>query len=564
MSRRGVRRFIALIGVVTIFATACGDDGGGGNAETSTTKANATGSTAPGSSTTLAPQSGGVATIGQFSREPGLDPAKLAGGGTVGGMEHMAIYDVIMRYNSVTLKYEPRTAESLNANADYSVWTLKLKSGIKFTDGTAYDANAVKFVHERELKEGNASPKAQFAGAVKTVEVVDPLTVRYTLTQPWAGFPYILAGVNGLIYSPAAYQAAGANFNTAPGNAGAGPFKVKSYKPQESVELERNPNYWGGQVYLDGLKFILAGGADQTWESVKSGAITGAFIRDNFIVDTAKKAGFGSVDMPTVAGNILNMNSGVPMTCNNQLPAPACTGKANGEKVPSTSPTKDVKVRQAVAHAVDPKVIVDRVYKGVGQPDSAPFANFPWDPKVAGPKYDVNQAKQLVTEAKAAGWNGKIRVGSANTPEGISWGQAVAAMLTAAGMEPQLDTTKDTQQIVAQVLVQNDYDIVTWAYGLLDESDGNYLQLLGTFNSKAPRYGYGNAEMDAAVDLLRVADTDAKRTEAYKKISEIWVRDVPAHITTTVMQSLVHSPKLHGAQRTAASSILFDKAWLEK
>jgi hypothetical protein len=115
---------------------------------------------------------------------------------------------------------------------------------------------------------------------------------------------------------------------------------------------------------------------------------------------------------------------------------------------------------------------------------------------------------------------------------------------------------------VNQVLVLNDYDVVTWAYGLLDESDANYIQLSGTFGGK--RYGYGSPEMVAAVDLLRTADTDAKRVEAYKQISEIWVRDMPAHVTTSIMQALVHTPKLHDAQRTAASSILFDKAWLEK
>jgi peptide/nickel transport system substrate-binding protein len=533
MSRRWMRRWFAIVGALVMLAAACGDDKGGGQA---------TGSTGgPGGGTTtttsLVPQKGGTITVGQFSREPGLDPAKLAGGGTVGGMEHMAIYDVIMRYNNVTGKYEPRTAESLTSNADFSVWTLKLKPNIKFTDGTAYDANAVKYVHDREIKEGNAAPKGQLTQTIATIDVVDPLTVKYTLKQPWVGFPYILSGVNGLIYSPAAQQKAGANFNTAPGDAGAGPFKVKAYKPQESVELEKNASYWGGEPYLDGLKFILAGGADQTYEGIKAGTLQAAFIRDNYIYADAKKNGYGTIEMPAVAGNILNMNS-------------------------AKGPTANVKVRQAVAHAVDPKAIVDRVYKGAGQPDSAPFANFPWDPKVQGRKADVNEAKRLFTEARAEGFDGKLRVLSANTPEGIAWGQAVQAGLQGAGVEVSLDTSKDTTGVVAQVLVQQDYDIATWAYGLLDESDGNYLQLIGTFGGK--RYGYGPPDMVAAVDQLRTADTDAKKVAAYKAISDIWVRDEPAHVTTAIMQVLVTSPKLHDAQRTAASSILFDKAWLAK
>jgi peptide/nickel transport system substrate-binding protein len=419
-------------------------------------------------------------------------------------------------------------------------------------------------VHDREAKDGNASPKAQWNSTVKSWEVIDDLTMKYTLQKPWVGFPYLLSSVSGMIYSPTAFQKAGPNFNTAPGDAGAGPFKVKSYKPGEAIELERNPNYWGGEVYLDGLRFVYVGGAAQTYEAIKAGTIQGAFIRDDAVIAQAKADKYGAIDMPAVAGNIINMNSNQEVTCRGGQPANACAGQADGTKVKNKSATADIRVRQAIAHAIDPKVINERVYQGKALADSAPFANFPWDPKVAGPKYDPTEAKRLVGEAKADGWDGKLRIYAPSTPEGNAWGQAVSAQLTAVGMDPQLDITHDIQWIVNQVLVLNDYDIHTWAYGLLDESDANYLQLLGTFNSKAPRYGYGNAEMDAAIDLLRTADTDAKRVEAYKKISELWVRDMPAMVTAALMQSLVHSPKLHDAQRTAASIILFDKAWLEK
>ena len=63
---------------------------------------------------------------------------------------------------------------------------------------------------------------------VDTVTVVDPLTVTFKLKLGWAGFPYLISGAGGMIYSPAVFQKAGANFNVAPGDAGAGPFKVKS------------------------------------------------------------------------------------------------------------------------------------------------------------------------------------------------------------------------------------------------------------------------------------------------------------------------------------------------
>lgn len=559
MTHGGARRRLAAIGILVLvaFAAACGDSGGSESG--STTSAGGGGPT-----TTLTPQKGGVVTVGQFSAPPGLDPAKLAGGGTVGGMEMAALYDVLVRYNNVTEKYEPRTAESLTPNADFSEWTLKLRPNIKFTDGTAYDANAVKFVHERELKEGNAAPKGQLVGAVKSIDVVDTLTLKYTLLKPWAGFPNVLAGVNGLIYSPAAFQKAGATFNSAPGDAGAGPFKLKSYKPGESIEFERNPNYYGGEVYLDGLIFKLANGPAATYEAVKSNSFQAGFVRDPAVIAKAQEEKFQTVDMPAPAGNLAIMNSGIEVSCSGGKPDNLCAGKPDGEKVKTKTATGDVRVRQAVAHAVDPKVINDRVYQGKAKPNSSPFANSPWDPHVEGPKADMNQAKQLVSEAKAAGWDGKIRVIAGSDPIGTAWAQAVAAQLQSAGMEVAVDTSRDTSAVVNQVLILRDYDIATWALALLDESDANYQSLLASFGSANKRYGYSSPDMDAAIDLLRTADTQQKRVDAYRKISEIWIRDMPAHVITEIPQALIYSPKVHGPTRTAASNVLFDKTWIEK
>jgi len=83
------------------------------------------------------PVTGGEITIGEFSPPRGFDP--IIGGmsnGSVGGVELMALYDTIVSWNPKTGEYEPRTAESLKPNDDYTVWTLRLKDGIEFTDGT--------------------------------------------------------------------------------------------------------------------------------------------------------------------------------------------------------------------------------------------------------------------------------------------------------------------------------------------------------------------------------------------------------------------------------------------
>jgi peptide/nickel transport system substrate-binding protein len=563
-SRLRLARFFAALVALAMVGVACGDSGSSNSNSQSNNTSNSTTSAASAGT----PQRGGVITVGQFSAAPGLDPALLAGGGTVGGNENAALYDELMRYNPETQKYEGRTAESMTPNADFTQWTMKLRPGIKFTDGTDYNADAVKFVIDRELTDGNASPKGQMLNFITkdSVTVVDPLTLQFKLSKGWAGFPYIFVGVAGMIYSPTQFKKVGdpKAFAVNPGDAGAGPFKVKSNKPGESIELERNPNYWGGDVLLDGLKFVLIPGPAATYEAIKAGTLQAGFVRDPETVAKAKADKYGSVDMPAIGGNMAIMNSGIIITCSGGKPDNVCAGKPDGTKVPSKTATSNVNVRRAVAAAVDPKVINDRVYNGKAQPNSAPFANSPWDPHVEGPKADMNQAKQLVAQAKSEGWDGKIRVLAGSDPQGVAWAQAVTAQLQAAGMDVATDTTKDTAGVVNQVLVLRDYDLATWALGWLDESDVNYLQLIGSFNEANPRYGYSSPDMTAGIDMLRTADTQDKRVAAYKKISEAWVRDLPGHVTTVIPQAMLYNPKVHDLVRTGQSITLFDKAWMAK
>jgi len=558
-------RLVSLVVAVLLVASACGDDKESSGQSVSSTSA---GSAATTSAATLTPVKGGVLTFGQLSKEGGLDPASLAGGGTVGGNENAALYDTLMRLDATTGKYEGRTAQSMTPNADFTVWTLKLKSGIKFTDGTDYNADAVKFVQDREMKDGNASVRAQMTNFIDTITVTDPLTVTYKLKIGWAGFPYLMSHVPGMIYSPTAFKKApdAKAFSTNPGDAGAGPFKVKSYKPGESVELERNPSYYGGEVYLDGLKFVLLNGGAATYDALKTGTLQAGLFRDPAIYAQSKKDGFSLVEIPQVQGNLILMNSGIDITCAGAATAaaPACAGQPDGTKVQTKTATRDLNVRKAVAAAVDPKVVVDRAYQGVGNPDTSPFSNFVYDPKVTPQKYDPTEAKRLIGVAKAAGWDGKIRLAAGNDPFNVAWAQSIATQLQAVGMDVQTSTDTDINALVAKVLNQRDFDLANWALGMSDESDGNYTQLLGSLGSASKRYGYSSPEMDAGIEALRLADTDAKKIAAYKTISEVWIRDAPALVITYIPQAVITSAKVHGIVRTAQTVTLFDKAWIAK
>src|SRR5205085_10920651 len=138
---------VGVVATVAVLAAAgCGDSGG---SSSGTTPAGSSATAA--TPTTLTPQSGGTLTIATYQETLGLDPIVSTGGGITGATEMAAIYDSVTRWNPTTNQYEPRTAESLMPNADFTEWTVKIRSGIKFTDGTDYDAEAVQFGVSRHL-----------------------------------------------------------------------------------------------------------------------------------------------------------------------------------------------------------------------------------------------------------------------------------------------------------------------------------------------------------------------------------------------------------------------------
>lgn len=566
-TQRKRRRALAGLAAIVLVASACGGDDAGSDTGTTADAATATSTAATDSTgagnTTAAPagepQDGGVVTIGQYSASPGLDPAKSPTTGATGAMVLAPIYDTLMRFDPDTGTYVGQTAESLEPNDDASVWTLTLKPGITFEDGNPYDAEAVQWTLQREMAEGNSSVRGTLNSLISDITVVDELTVQLTLTRGWFGLPYLFTGVPGMIYSRAAVESAGEDFNVKASGAGAGPFRVKDYKPGESLELERNPDYYGGEVHLDGLKFVLITGGAATYEAIKSDELQGGFFIDPVVLQQSESDGFQSITALALANTSLNMNPGTNPECSGNEVVDAC--RAGTADVP---PTADIRVRQAVAAAIDGSIVNDRVYQGAVDPSSAPFAGMPGGPDTPGPKFDIAEAERLVQAAKADGWDGKVRVMANNSPAGLDFLQAITAQLQLVGMDPVSETTLDQAAVIDRVLVKKDWDIVQWGYGLLEDADSLYPQLTVSFNSTTRLYNWGSPDMDAAIDQLRVAPTAEAKRDALAQITEVWNAGLPALVVTAVPQAFIFSPKLHDVVRSGYVIPLFGTAWLEQ
>lgn len=578
--RQRFRTWLCVGAIGGVLLASCGDDGGG-----------AADSSSPTTTAVEQPKTGGTLSFGTYSETAGLDPVISSGNGVTGYNEMAAVYDTLVRYNPQTGAYDNNFATSVTSNADFTVWTVKLKDGIKFSDGTPYDAAAVKFGMDRHRSgtvsmtaagetcaqlyacPRNVTSSAAYMALVSKIKVVDPLTVEFTLSQGWSTFQYALSAEAAMIPSPTALKAActdpaapiaNCSFNLKP--VGAGPFVVDKFEPKNTIAMSRNTTYANGPAYLDKLVFVNSindGGGSRTLDALKTGTIQAAFLRDPLPVKQAKESGFTGFSTFEQAGGTLLVNLGVKVTCKAGEPAPTCTGKPDGS-TPTSPVTAEPLVRQAIAAAIDTSVINARGYNGAGAVSSKLFQDdFRWYPGVEGPKYDVAKAKDLVAQAKAKGWNGQVHVVYNSSPAGSAIGLAFQTMLQAAGMTVTLDTNIDIQGQIQKVITQKDFDISGWGLAIPPD-DGAVWALAQNLrsDSSSNRVGYASPAVDKALSDLLVAKTDAEKKAAYKTIAEQVATDVPLLPWAKVEEFIGHGANVHGLRQVNRSGTLFDKAWL--
>jgi peptide/nickel transport system substrate-binding protein len=558
---------IVLLAVLAAVAFGCSSDDSSSPAPTT-----ATASTAAPTTTTEnpGPREGGRLSMAVFAVPSGLDPVVAAGGGATGGTEMAAIYDTLVRWNPSTATYEPRTATAVEPNADATEWTIRLRPDVTFSDGTPYDAAAVKAGLDRHRSPVNRTASAAQMTRVGDVVVVDPLTVVVSLTEAWPGFEAVLADEPGMIPSPTALAPCGETapaqcaFATAP--VGAGPFVLASFTPGEELVLKRNETFWGGRAHLDELRFVGLhdSGGQRTLAALDESQVDVAFLRDPATVVSARSAGRAGHPVLVEGGSVTLMNAGAWITCTGGQPAVHCAGRADGQ-FRTAPPTSVVDVRRAVALALEPNEIDREVTGGAGRARSTLLSTaFTGVRPVAGPTHDTAAAKALVDAVKASGWTGQLRYRCTNTPTNVARAQAMRSQLAAVGIDLVLDVDGGTDEQV-QALVARDFDLACWGLQVTPDDLGadalrqNLYSTLGT-----NRGGYESPDMDAWLDALRVARDTPTKQAAYRRIAEIYAQDLPFYVDAAIEEYVAWSGDVVGITPTLGSVIAFDQAWLAR
>jgi peptide/nickel transport system substrate-binding protein len=520
---------------LALVAVACGDDDdSAANPPTSSGGSTSASPTGGGSTaSTGAPVAGGDATMIVYSDVRGFDPVVMSGFGTADGSQGTAVYDGLMRWDETQQKAVPQLAQSLEST-DFQNWTLKLRPGVTFSDGTAVDADAVVFNWKRFQDPANAASfGAGSAALITAMTATDPATVTFTLSVVAPQFGVALAGPLGYVGSPTAIQQEGKDYSSKP--VGAGPFVLKEWIPDDHVTLVRNPTYWNApRPYLDSITYkgipdvqqrqnILDAGEADLLYSVEGG--------DQITHFTDKGFQFATVTLNGGQGYMFNVRK---------------------------PPFDDADLRRAVAAAVNPQDLSQAVYQGHANlgstlfSESSPFFSDATKP----PTYDPATAKQLF-DAYAAK-NGKPLAFTYSSFESSSsqlLGQYLQTALAQFGVKVDIKVGQGNST-VSDVFAGN-YAIVNWGINLGGEVEP---QLSNFFHGGSPGnlMGMADAAVDAGLDKAAASPDPAVRKAGYQPLIDYFNTQVPFLLVTHPDEGVIASPKIGGIVQTAFGALLTD------
>jgi peptide/nickel transport system substrate-binding protein len=285
-------------------------------------------------------------------------------------------------------KPQPWLAESWQVSDDQKVITFKLRSGVKFTDGTDLDASAVKFQFDQIMDKNNAAPTLPLVGSLTSVEVVDPLSIRFNFEKPFAPFISNIAQGSFGINSPTAVKKLGDQYGRNP--VGSGPYMLQSWDPGTEIVLVRNPNFRQlrgdafnkGAPYADKFRLTVVSEEGVALNALETGELSAAYISTDIVDKVANNPKYNLV-IKKVVNNLLFL-----------------------EFNETRAPFDDVNFRRAINYAIDRDAAVKAAFGGYGAPELGPMASgIPgYDPKVVkqyGMPFDPAKAQALLA---GAGW----------------------------------------------------------------------------------------------------------------------------------------------------------------
>jgi peptide/nickel transport system substrate-binding protein len=403
------------------------------------------------------------------------------------------------------LNIVPQLATSWQWGPDQKSLTMKIRQGVTFHDGEKLDAAAVKFNIERHKTMQGSNRRGELA-PVASVDVVDPYTVRFNLSAPFAPLLAQLADRAGMMVSPKAAKAEGEKFGAHP--VCSGPFRFVERVAQDRIVLERFPNYWNkGAIHFDKVTYQPIIDPTVRLANLKSGQLD--FIER---VNPSDMQGLKGDAKIKVARMVEIGYQGITIN----------VGKSDlAQKNPLG---KDARVREAFELSLDRQAIVDVAQDGEGLPGNQWVApTSAWYAKnMPIPKRDVARAKALLKEAGVP--NPSFTLLTPTTADAQRVAQVVQAMAKEAGFDVKIQSTEFATSL--DLADKGNYEAYVLAWSGRADPDGN---LYSFHVTKQPlNYaGYSNPEVDKLVKESRETVDPAARLKLFEQVAAHVLKDRP-------------------------------------
>jgi peptide/nickel transport system substrate-binding protein len=481
--RRQLRPLIALCAVGAALAlVACGSK-----------STNSSTSTSGGSSTTAKAQKGGAMTVLEDSAFAGAWPAGLDPATNTNGAANQpymnSIYGQLFRLNEKG-KIEPSMASGYTfANGGKTV-NIKLRPGIKFSDGTTFDADAVVFNIKRDLK---STCTCRPTWPVKSVEAQGTDTVVLNFTAPYAAViaSFVDSNANWTA-SPTALKKMGEKaFRVKP--VGAGPFKVVSNKLSSELVLERNPTYFKqGRPFLDKLTFKSVGGDQAAYQALLAGQAQAyeGMSTPQLVQQASKNGKLKVTQQLSTSPYFMQLNTTIP-------------------------PFNNAKARQAIYYASDSEAIRSHIFNNMyesTQGFTGPGGLF-FEPKVPGYRtYDLDKAKALVKELGGL----TVNLGTINVLVAKESMQALQSQWQQAGIKVKINSYDLTGLI--QAFQTKKWQAMLQTAGSYDPAQG--VGVAFRMSSMSPFSGIKDKKLDGMLAAGAGTLDEAKRKQIYDGLAK--------------------------------------------
>jgi len=452
------------------------------------------------------PKTGGSVTFGIDTEESGFNPstARWDEGGFLYGR---TVFDPIAIVNAAG-GVEPYLAQSITSNDDFTQFTITLRPGIYFHDGTPLDANALHLNIEKQATSALTGPA--FATNIQGATVSGPMSVTLTMKSSWAPFPYYLAQAQtGYVAAPSMLNAPNGGTSNP---VGTGPFIFEDWVPNSHMTAKRNPKYWRkGYPYLDSITYKPIIDFSSRADALETGEVD--MIHSNAPDTLLQFRGDRKWSYYDNSGQVLGQ------------PTVQCV-QLNTTAAPLNNKT----VRQAMAKAINRTQYAKVIDKGVDAPMSGLFLpGSEYYTSTAYPSYDPSGAAKLIKQVQQqTGKQVSFNLNSTSDPDTLRAAQFLQQAWQQAGMKVNIN-------IIAQSTIINDalagtYQATLWRqFGAVDP-DLNYVWWTSQLASGPLALNMArnvDPRIQASLVSGRGTDEHATRIKDYQNVNKYLAQDIP-------------------------------------